>query len=142
MVRIKTRSDEFREAALYHGSAHPFQVGDIIEPQDWSIKGYSVPIVYTTPQENIARVFAKPSPTRGKPAGSVYRVEPLPKEGEHEGWEMKEFPIKGLPYGSEVLSSTGAKVVENMGHWAPNGKTWHKSPQDSCKSKLCAQKEA
>ena len=141
MARYRDRNDEFRESALFHGSSHPFQIGDVIEPREAG-KGYQVPLVYTTPHEHIAKAFAKPrasaNPQYARPSGSVYRVEPLPKEGEHEGWEMKTFPIKGFQFGEEVLSSTGAKVVENMGHWSPDGKSWHKSPQDTCKSKLCS----
>jgi len=66
---------DFEEQALYHGTHHPFEVGDVIAPSKIS-RGYGDHFAYATPLKRIAEANAK----KRSDSGTVYTVEPLDKD--------------------------------------------------------------
>lgn len=74
---------DFQDSALYHGTAHPFQVGDIIEPQgntNW--KQSSGTHVYTTTDLETAKAYAEKAAYKAgvetkKFEPRVFQVEPV-----------------------------------------------------------------
>jgi hypothetical protein len=113
---------DFQAQVLFHGSPHPFSIGDVVEPRNYR----GIPTAFAAPYESTAKVFAK------RPGGHVVAVEPVDQEE-----ELLRRPIKGFPNQTEILSSKGYKVTKVVGHYSPDGKSYHKNSQAGCRSKLC-----
>ena len=64
-----SRNDEFRNSALYHGTAHPFEIGDEITPQN-------MPHTFATTSLRTASRYALRRQRTGVP-GQVFTVEPI-----------------------------------------------------------------
>ena len=63
---------DFQDQVLYHGSSHPFNVGDTVVPG-----GRGNGVAFATPYIDHAKFYA------GK-KGSVFTVEPLPDDETYE----------------------------------------------------------
>lgn len=68
-----SRSEEFRKSALYHGTTHPFEIGDIVD------KGVRGGAWATTYLGTASQYAAKRSYDRGGEP-KVYTVEPVNPE--------------------------------------------------------------
>jgi hypothetical protein len=67
-----SRNEEFKAAALYHGTSHPFEIGDIVLPTGGHHYGTTGKLAYATPLVRMAKANAE------KRGGSgVYTVEPV-----------------------------------------------------------------
>lgn len=121
---------DFQASALYHGSYHPFEIGDVVEPSA------SRKLAFASPQLETARMFAKGVNRKTNTTGGrVFEVEPVDP---NEGKILEPVKMKGA-YGhtTEVASQKGFKVVREVEHFAPDGKTIHKSAKANCRSKAC-----
>lgn len=121
---------DFQQSALFHGSPHPFTVGDVIEPRNKHRFGI---VAFATPGIHTAKAFAKQTRLAGP--GSVFQVEPVDPS---EPTVYNPEQMRNAPEGhKEVISEKGFKVVKEVGHWAPNNTTYHSSAKANCKSAMC-----
>jgi len=82
---------------LFHGTSHPFEVGEVVEPRNGA--------AWVTSSGSMARTFAQwKSDTTGNPA-RVFQVEPLDPS------EVAEVPA---PHYKVFKSTKGFKVVGNL----------------------------
>ena len=96
--------------ALFHGTAHAFKPGDIIEPNSGLFKGISGTAFATTDYES-AKAYAESRAEReGATHGMVYSVEPVDKD---ETSRIND----NLGRQSVITSSKGFKVKKHEG-WA------------------------
>lgn len=100
------RNEEFKNSALYHGTHHPFQIGDVIEPRHIAPDS-----PYSRPQD--AKAWATPDAegafrfgSRNGKAAKVFQVEPL-EHGEPK--YLNDDPNSG-----QVYSKKGFKVVKKV----------------------------
>jgi hypothetical protein len=65
-----SRSEEFRESALYHGTAHPFQIGDVVTPMNMGV-------AFAASDPRAASIYSSiRSHVTGKPA-RLFQVQPI-----------------------------------------------------------------
>ena len=98
-------ASENLSSALFHGTMAKLKPGDIVEPR--SGVGYGAQLAFATPHHGAARAFA--TPDEGE-KGYIYHVEPVDKEEQLGGGQIKGFP-KGV---REVTSKKGFKVVKKV----------------------------
>jgi hypothetical protein len=115
---------DFRQSALYHGTVHPFQAGDVVKP------GEDREFAYATTNLDYARTHAdrrlssywekgkQQNPTWNRPGGKqydewekenparVFEVEPI---GEPEPTSSRDLEDKG-----NVKSKKGFRVVREV----------------------------
>jgi hypothetical protein len=101
------RNSNFRDSALYHGTSHPFEIGDIIEPRHIEpTNPYNRPSdakAWATPNADAAFSFG--SRRTGK-AAKVFQVAPIePSEPKY----LNDDPNSG-----QVYSKKGFKVVKRV----------------------------
>ena len=65
-----SRNEEFRNSALYHGTTHPFEVGDIVEPRN-------LPAAFAAEDPRAASVFAAAKARKHDLPPRLFQVEPL-----------------------------------------------------------------
>ena len=92
-----SRNEEFQNSALYHGTAHPFQVGDIVTP-------VNMPAAFAASDPRSASIYSSiRSHVSGKP-GRLFQVEPLEEDDTYTERETRT--------GDKVATSRkGFKVV-------------------------------
>lgn len=103
------RSNDAFAAGLYHGTAHPFEPGDIIEPTgktNW--KQSSGSHVYTTTDLATAEAYANKA---------AYKAGEVTKKFEPKVFQVE--PVEGHPV---TLDENQRKELFN-----PDAKTWFKS---------------
>jgi hypothetical protein len=69
-----SRSEEFRKSALYHGTTHPFEIGDIVEPRMSGFKNF---MAFAAEDPRAASVFAAAKARKHDLPPRVFTVEPL-----------------------------------------------------------------
>ena len=79
--------------------------GDIVEPR--SGVGYGAQLAFATPHHGAAKAFS--TPDEGE-KGYIYHVEPVDREEQLGGGQIKGFP-KGI---REVTSKKGFKVIKRV----------------------------
>lgn len=98
---------DFQASALFHGTHHPFQVGDVVEPTLIDpTSAYARPSdakAWATPDEESAFRFGSRKTGR---AAKVFQVEPV-EEGE------PEF-LNNDPNSGQVFSKKGFRVVKQV----------------------------
>lgn len=119
---MANRNDEFKSSALYHGTLHPFNIGDVIEPRVSSY-AYATPDIEYAQRHVERRIEGtewekakRENPTYNKPGGKQF----------HE-WEAEQDPKifqvepvgKVEPTGTyddknNVMSLQGFKVVKRV----------------------------
>lgn len=80
------RNHEFKSSALYHGSAHPFKIGDIVEPRSYA------GVAYASTNRDVAAGYGP----------NVYTVEPV-GEVQRQAGAAKEFGIYHSRDGFRVI---------------------------------------
>lgn len=92
-----SRNEEFKIAALYHGTNHPFQIGDEIVPGTHGV-------AYATTNVGVAKAYAtdkalydeRMSPVLEYSVPKVYTVEPLdPDEAGPDRYGTPEVTVSG-----------------------------------------------
>lgn len=105
---------DFQASALFHGTVHPFQIGDIVEPRNGNPAYATTDLEYATNHAGKKESLEYSKATRsGRPEdhaaaesieGRVFQVEPL-DEAEATG--------KGDDKGN-VMSSKGFRIVKQV----------------------------
>lgn len=83
-------NSDFQESALYHGSEHPFEPGDVVKPNK-----YLGGVAFATPSMEGAAVFGR---------GHVFQVEAL-------GKTETQYSDTPVPF---VTSTDGFKVIKKV----------------------------
>ena len=83
---MANRNAHFKQSALFHGSDHPFQVGDLVEPRSYAN------VAYASTNRDVAAGYGK----------HVYTVEPI-GEVQKQAGAAKEFGIYHSKDGFRVL---------------------------------------
>jgi hypothetical protein len=78
-----SRSEEFRKSALYHGTTHPFEIGDIIEPRQRP-GGFREPLAFAAEDPRAASVFAAAKALKHDLPPRLFNVEPLEDDETHK----------------------------------------------------------
>lgn len=111
---MANRNSNFRGSALYHGTPHPFSIGDHITPQGDEPYAFATPdIEYASDHAGKREAFEYSKATRsGKPEdhaaassieGRVYQVEPLSNDA-----------FRHSDNTDAVVSKTGFRVVKRV----------------------------
>ena len=111
---MANRNDEFKSSALYHGTVHPFSVGDIVEPRNGN-PAYATPsLEYATRHADRREIHEYNKTAASGRAedhakaelitGQVYQVEPL---------DATEKTGMGDDTGN-VMSQKGFRVVKKV----------------------------
>lgn len=108
------RNYEFKSSALFHGTTHPFEVGEHVTPQGEEPYAFATPdLDYATDHAGKRETFDYSKATKsGKPEdhkaaenieGRVYEVEPLADDA-----------FQHSDNNDAIVSKTGFKVVKRV----------------------------
>jgi hypothetical protein len=101
------RNEEFRNSALYHGTNHPFEIGDVVVPGTHG--------AYATIDAGVAKAYAEDkamtevSPVNEYRIPKVYTVEPL--DYDEAGPDRYDTP--GVTVSEKGFRVTGRVNVED-----------------------------
>lgn len=120
---MMSRTEEFQNSALFHGTAHPFQVGDVVTPMN-------MPAAFAASDPRSASIYSSiRSRVTGQP-GRLFQVEPLQDDDTYEEKETRTgAKIATSRKGFKVVAEARPSKVDPVGSKLkyPNGRGGKKS---------------
>lgn len=100
------RNEEFRKSALYHGTTHPFEIGDVVTPQTFSV-------AFAASDPRGASLYAASGARATGDPARLFEVEPLEDD---DTYKEEHIPRTGF------ITATSRKGFRVVGKSTPTEK--------------------